>query len=53
MKPEEKTLQHIDDLLEAASWRVQSRHQMNLGAATGVALTEKDLHYDSEATCHG
>ncbi len=36
MKPEEKARQRIDDLLEAAGWRVQDRDQMN--------LHECDLH---------
>ncbi len=43
MKPEEKARQKIDELLEAAGWKVQDRSQLNLGAGLGVAVREFPL----------
>lgn len=40
MKPEEKARQRIDQLLEAAGWKVQDRRELNLGASLGVAVRE-------------
>ena len=40
MKPEEKARQQIDDQLQAAGWTVQTRDEVNLGAARGVAVGE-------------
>jgi type I restriction enzyme R subunit len=41
--PEEQAREKIDQLLEAAGWRVQDRSQLNLGAAVGVAVREFPL----------
>jgi type I restriction enzyme R subunit len=41
--PEEEARQRIDQLLDAAGWRVQDRHELNLGAAVGVAVCEFPL----------
>ena len=38
--PEQRARKNIDDLLTACGWMVQSRDQMNLGAARGVAVRE-------------
>lgn len=43
MKPEEKARQRIDQLLEAAGWKVQDRRELNLGAALGVAVRYSSL----------
>lgn len=43
MKPEERARQRIDELLEAAGWRVQDFHNLNLGASLGVAVREFPL----------
>lgn len=43
MTPEEKARQKIDELLEAAGWKVQDRKDLNLGAALGVAMREFPL----------
>ncbi len=43
MTPEEKARQRIDELLEAAGWKVQDRKDLNLGAALGVAIREFPL----------
>jgi len=43
MKPEEKARRKIDQLLEAAGWKVQDRRELNLGAAIGVAVREFPL----------
>jgi type I restriction enzyme R subunit len=43
MKPEEAARQKIDQLLEAAGWKVQDVRQINLGAALGVAVREFPL----------
>lgn len=40
---EARARQNIDDLLSACGWIVQSRDQMNLGAARGVAVREFPL----------
>jgi type I restriction enzyme R subunit len=40
MKPEEKARQRIDQLLEAAGWKIQDRKELNLGASLGVAVRE-------------
>jgi type I restriction enzyme R subunit len=47
MKPEEKARQHIDALLEAASWSIQDMSQLNLGASLGVAVREFPLESGS------
>ncbi len=41
--PEARARKNIDDLLNACGWTVQSRDQMNLGAARGVAVREFPL----------
>jgi len=43
MKPEEKARQVIDNLLEAAGWKVQNLQEVDLGAALGVAVREFPL----------
>ena len=43
MKPEERARQKIDQLLEAASWVVQEREQLNLSASLGVAVRDLSL----------
>ena len=43
MKPEEQARQKIDDLLEAAGWKVQDRARLNLGAGRGIAIREFSL----------
>ncbi len=43
MKPEEKARRVIDDLLEAAGWKVQNLDEFNLGEALGVAIREFPL----------
>jgi len=43
MKPEERARQKIDQLLEAADWRVQDFNELNLGASLGVAVREFQL----------
>lgn len=40
MKPEEKARQKIDQLLEAAGWKIQDLEQLNLGEGLGVAVRE-------------
>ncbi|NQT48305.1 MAG: DEAD/DEAH box helicase family protein, partial [Chloroflexi bacterium] len=47
MKPEEKARRHIDQLLEAAGWRLQDLQQLNLGASLGVAVREFPLQNGS------
>ncbi len=41
--PEAFARQHIDELLTAAGWVVQSRAELNLGASRGVAVREFPL----------
>ncbi len=43
VKPEEKARQVIDNLLEAAGWKVQNLQEVDLGAALGVAVREFPL----------
>lgn len=43
MKPEERSRQTIDQLLQAAGWSVQNFDDLNLGAALGVAVREYPL----------
>ena len=43
VKPEEKARQVIDNLLEAAGWKIQNLNELNLGAALGVAVREFPL----------
>jgi len=43
MKPEDRARQSIDDLLEQASWAVQDRNRINLGAKRGIAIREFSL----------
>ena len=43
MKPEAQAREQIDRQLEAAGWAVQNFKQLNLGAATGVAVREFPL----------
>ena len=40
LTPEQEARQQIDQMLEAAGWKVQSHRQMNRLAATGVAVCE-------------
>jgi type I restriction enzyme R subunit len=40
MKPEEKSRQQIDQLLEPAGRKVQDFRELNLGASLGVAVRE-------------
>ena len=40
MTPEEEARQLIDELLEAAGWKVQDYKHVNLGASLGVAVHE-------------
>ncbi len=40
MKPEETARQKIDELLEAAGWKIQDYRELNLGASLGVAVRE-------------
>lgn len=43
MKPEEKARQQIDQMLEAAGWKIQDLREFNLGASLGVAIREFPL----------
>ena len=43
MTPEEEARQEIDRLLQAAGWQVQDYKNLNLGAASGVAVREFPL----------
>jgi hypothetical protein len=43
MNPEEKARQQIDRMLDAAGWKVQGLHDLNLGVALGVAVRRKLL----------
>lgn len=43
MKPEEEARKDIDDLLEAAGWKLQNYKDLNLGAGLGVAVREFPL----------
>lgn len=43
MKPEEEARKKIDQLLEAASWKLQDLRELNLGASLGVAVREFPL----------
>lgn len=43
MKPEEKARKRIDELLEAAGWRLQDLDELSLGASLGVAVREFPL----------
>lgn len=43
MKPEEKARQKIDGMLEAAGWKVQDFHDLDLGTSLGVAVREFPL----------
>ncbi|MBV9573202.1 MAG: hypothetical protein JOY93_04050, partial [Acidobacteriales bacterium] len=43
MTPEREARSEIDQLLTAAGWSVQSRDQVNLGAAQGIAICEYPL----------
>ncbi len=43
MKPEEKARQQIDQMLEAAGWKIQDLREFNLGASRGVAIREFPL----------
>jgi type I restriction enzyme R subunit len=43
MKPEEKARQKIDQLLEAAGWKIQDLRDLNLGASFGVSVREFPL----------
>jgi len=45
MKPEEKAREKIDQLLEAAGWKIQNRRELNLGASLGIAIREFPLEY--------
>ena len=38
--PEQIARDAIDDMLEKAGWTVQSKNQINLGAAQGIAIRE-------------
>jgi type I restriction enzyme R subunit len=40
MKPEEKARQQIDQMLEAAGWKIQDLREFNLGTSLGVAIRE-------------
>ena len=40
LTPEQEAREHIDEMLEAAGWTVQTRQQMNRLAAPGVAVCE-------------
>ena len=46
MKPEEKARHEIDQLLEAAGWKLQNRQDLNLGASLGVAVREYPIPAD-------
>ena len=43
LTPEQQARDQIDRMLQAAGWEVQSRHQMRLRAARGVAVCEHPL----------
>jgi len=43
LKPEEEARQDIDELLEAAGWKLQNYKDLNLGAGLGVAVREFPL----------
>jgi len=43
MRPEEKARQKIDQLLEAAGWKIQNLRGLNLGASLGIAVREFPL----------
>ncbi len=40
MKPEERARLKIDQLLEAAGWKIQNLQELNLGASVGIAVRE-------------
>jgi type I restriction enzyme R subunit len=42
--PEQQVREEIDRQLQAAGWAVQDHRQMNLSAATGVAVRESPLY---------
>jgi hypothetical protein len=59
-RPEDHARANIDAALAAAGWLVQSRAQMNLGAASGIAVREfpagsgrSIMPCSSAATCAG
>ena len=43
MTPEERARQEMDRVLEAAGWKVQDLHELNLGASLGAAVREFPL----------
>ena len=43
LTPEQQAREYIDKMLDAAGWQVQSRDQMQLRAARGVAVCEYAL----------
>ena len=43
LKPEEEARQDIDELLEAAGWKLQNFKDLNLGSGLGVAVREFPL----------
>ncbi|MGB8645108.1 MAG: type I restriction-modification enzyme R subunit C-terminal domain-containing protein [Anaerolineae bacterium] len=43
MTPEEKARQQIDRMLDAAGWKIQDLHDLNLAAGPGVAVREFPL----------
>lgn len=43
MKPEEKAREKIDQLLEAAGWKIQDLRELNLGTSLGIAVREYPL----------
>jgi len=43
MEPEQKARKNIDQLLEAAGWKVQAYRELNLGVSLGVAVCDFPL----------
>ena len=43
LHPEQEAQQHIDAMLQAAGWTIQTRKTVNLAAAPGVAVREYSI----------
>ena len=40
LNPEQQARLRIDKMLDASGWRIQNKTQVNLAAATGIAIRE-------------
>jgi len=47
LEPEEQARQKIDELLEAAGWKIQNKSELNIGESLGVAVREFQLGKDA------